>query len=64
MAKKKKVSKKGAMKITKNDFLKMERAVRRNNGEKLSPGTKVHKSKKTYTRKPKHKKGIDPKDLG
>lgn len=44
------------MKITAQDLYKMERAVRRSNGEKLSPGTKVHKSKKQYTRTPKHKK--------
>jgi hypothetical protein len=45
------------MKITKEQILKMERKIRReieleNN---LRPRPCVHKSKKTYTRKRKHK---------
>ena len=47
-------------KITKDDILKMERAARRN--AEIEAGlygaftkNKVHKSKKSYTRKDKHK---------
>lgn len=47
-----------AMKITKDDILKMSKAASRQAEIELGmrrPTSKVHKSLKDYTRKPKHK---------
>lgn len=47
-----------SLKITKEQIHKMDRAARRNieiEQGGSQPPHKVHKSKKTYTRKPKHK---------
>lgn len=52
---------KGKDKITEQDYIKINKALaRKEEMELLGPGfhskTQVHKSKKTYSRKDKHKK--------
>ena len=52
-------------KITEQDYIKINRALSRvEEMETLGPGfhskNKIHKSKKTYSRKDKHKKRIFP----
>lgn len=63
MNKKNKTMKKN--KITEQDYIKINRALSRvEEMETLGPGfhskNKIHKSKKTYSRKDKHKKRIFP----
>jgi hypothetical protein len=50
------------MKITKEQILKMDRKASRDfelENNLRASHHKVHKSKKTYTRKPKHKKNLE-----
>lgn len=58
MAKKKK--KIDTSRITKEQLLKMDKKAHRDAmisvGQRITPANKVHKTKKDYTRKPKHKK--------
>ena len=61
--KKKKLSNKKVLTITKEQLLKMDKTAHRNalkeTGQLNIPKHKVHKNDKDYVRKPKHKKPID-----